>query len=96
MSVHAPLGVTPQSGAIELPRTDLSGSELPLTAAHRRNLATRTRLAVIALSGVVGAGFVISISAANTDALLPESVRPIPRWLAGSLVERIRFRRYLT
>ncbi len=73
MSVHAPLGATPQSGAIELPRS----------AAHPRDVATRTRRAVIALSGVLLAGFLISISAASTDALLPESVRPVPSWLAG-------------
>jgi alpha-1,6-mannosyltransferase len=44
---------------------------------------SRSRLGLVALSGVVVCGLVISLAAAGTDNLLPESVRPIPSWLAG-------------
>jgi hypothetical protein len=37
----------------------------------------------LGLAGLIGTGLVISLAAANTDSLLPESVRPIPGWLAG-------------
>jgi Glycosyltransferase family 87 len=73
MSVHGPLGVTPQSGAFELRTTALD--------AHQTS--TRVRRGLAGLCGVLLTGFVIAIAAPNTDALLPESVRPVPSWLAG-------------
>ena len=38
---------------------------------------------MLGLSGLLATGLVVSISAAGTDSLLPESVRPVPQWLAG-------------
>jgi alpha-1,6-mannosyltransferase len=72
MSFKGPLGAT-QSGAIELrrPALDVAGTR------------TRGRAGLLALAGLVLTATLITISAANTDALLPESVRPMPRWLAG-------------
>src|ERR1700760_3634172 len=72
MSVQSPLGAT-QSGAFELRRSDL---EVTGTRA-------RGRTGLLALGGLLGTAALITISAANTDSFLPESVRPMPRWLAG-------------
>jgi Glycosyltransferase family 87 len=72
MSVHGPLGAT-QAGAFELGRS----------AREERRGSTQARLGMLGLSGLLTTGLVISISAAGTDSLLPESVRPVPRWLAG-------------
>jgi hypothetical protein len=82
MSVHEPLGATPESGTFELESQALRSS----TAARRRLpvAASRQRVGLVALSGLVGMGLLVSISAAHTAQLLPESVRPIPRWLAGA------------
>jgi hypothetical protein len=73
MSVHGPLGAT-QGGAFEL-RT-------PALETGARS-ASGTRLGILALSGLLITGLVVSISAAGTDSLLPETVRPVPSWLAG-------------
>ncbi len=71
MSVHGPLGAT-QAGAYELGRS-----------AEVRSGSARARLGLLGLCGLLVTGLVISVSAAGTDSLLPESVRPVPRWLAG-------------
>src|SRR5947209_3954082 len=72
MSVHGPLGAT-QAGALKLRRPALDA----------RPRASRSRAGLLGLSGLLLTGLIISISAANTTNLLPESARPIPRWLAG-------------
>jgi hypothetical protein len=74
MSVQRPLGAT-QSGAFEL------SSARELTTER----ASRSRAGVVALGVVVLTGTMVAASASHTDSLLPESVRPIPRWLAGPL-----------
>jgi Glycosyltransferase family 87 len=72
MSVHGPLGATP-GGAFELG-----------AAARREHTGSSgARLGVLGLSGLLVTALVVSVSAAGTDSLLPESVRPVPRWLAG-------------
>ncbi len=38
---------------------------------------------MLGLAGVLVTGLVIALGAAGTDVLLPESVRPVPSWLAG-------------
>jgi hypothetical protein len=73
MSVHGPLGATPRSGAFELRSPALDA----------RRASARTRWGVAGLGGLLTAGLVISVAAAHTDVLLPESVRPVPSWLAG-------------
>jgi alpha-1,6-mannosyltransferase len=74
MSVKSPLGATPQSGTIEL---------IPRTLDSQRE-SSDTRRGVLGLAGLLAIGLLISISAANTDSLAPESVRPIPDALAGA------------
>lgn len=70
MSAREPLGATPQSGAFEL-------TAPPLQA--RPN----ARAGVLGLSGLLATGLLISVAGAGTTDLLPESVRPVPIWLAG-------------
>jgi hypothetical protein len=78
MSVREPLGATPQGGAFELTRTTLG---------RRGSLPTRESLSSrrgwIALGGLLGTCLVVSLSAAQSNLLLPQSVRPLPGWLAG-------------
>ena len=73
MSAHGPLGATPQSGTFEFESSAL----------RARTAAARQRVGLLALSGLVLTGLLISVSAAHTAQLLPESVRPVPRYLAG-------------
>ncbi|MGI8865031.1 MAG: polyprenol phosphomannose-dependent alpha 1,6 mannosyltransferase MptB [Solirubrobacteraceae bacterium] len=82
MSVHEPLGATPQGGAIELRSRGRDRRSGPLVAGES---ATRARLGLVGLAGILVSGLLISLGAAQTDALLPESVRPVPGWLAGPL-----------
>lgn len=74
MSVHGPLGAT-EGGSFGLTTTALD-------RAGARS-ASRTRLGILGLSGLLATGLLISISAADTDSVLPETVRPLPSWLAG-------------
>lgn len=71
MSLNGPLGAT-QGGAFELTTS-------PLDA----RATTRSRAGLLGLAGLLATTLVVTISAAGTDSLLPESVRPVPRWLAG-------------
>ena len=73
MSMRRPLGATPESGAFEIPRRAIGS----------RGESARARAGWLGLLGLLLIGFVITLGAANTDSLLPESVRPIPAWLAG-------------
>jgi alpha-1,6-mannosyltransferase len=72
-----PLGALPPSGALELDPT-------PVAAA---TLTVRTRITVkaahLGLAGMVLTGAVLALSAARTYDLQPQSVRPMPAWLAG-------------
>lgn len=71
MSVRGPLGATAE-GAIEL-----TG---PSARAHTRPAWPSAR---IGLAGLLATGVLISLSASQTELLLPASVRPAPDWLAG-------------
>ena len=73
MSVRGPLGATPQSGAFEIRSSRLDA----------RGVAPGARIGLLGLFGVLVTGLVISLAAAGTNTLLPESVRPVPSWLAG-------------
>ncbi len=77
MSLRGPLGATPDTGAYEL-RTPARASR-GLSGRAR----VRARVGSVALSGLLATALVITIAAPGTDSLLPESVRPIPDWLAG-------------
>jgi Glycosyltransferase family 87 len=73
MSMRRPVGATPESGVFEFPAPALDS----------RGDSARARAGRIGLLGLLLTGFVITLGAANTDSMLPESVRPIPGWLAG-------------
>ena len=81
MSVHEPLGVTPEGGTVELESQTLSSSRV--ARRRLRVAASRQRVGLFALSGLVLTGLLVSVSAAHTAQLLPETVRPVPSWLAG-------------
>jgi hypothetical protein len=73
MSIQSPLGATPQSGAFEL-----RGARL-----RERIASSRSRSGLLALGGLLVCGVVVSVAAAGTTSFLPESVRPVPKSLAG-------------
>src|SRR5947209_1836266 len=72
MSVHGPLGAT-ETGGVEI-RARAAGARLP---------ALRDRLGLLGIAGLLVTTLLVALAAAHTDALLPESVRPVPQWLAG-------------
>ena len=76
MSVRGPLGATPQSANVELTRApSLDASAAP---------AVSSRRALLALAGLLASGLVIAIAAANTETLLPLSIRPVLPPLTGA------------
>jgi len=81
MSVHEPLGVTPQSGTVEFEPQTLTSRTAART--RLRVAASRERVGLFALSGLVITGLLVSISAAHTAQLLPQSATPVPGSLAG-------------
>src|SRR5579862_2455736 len=80
MSPPGPLGATPQSGSFEL---TTHARRARGVRSRRGSAASRTLTAQVGIAGVLTCGLLISISAAGTNILLPESVRPVPSWLAG-------------
>ena len=72
MTPEGPLRATPNSGAFEL-----------RSSTRAARAVVRVRLGVVGLVGIVLTGLVVCVSAANTGVLLPESVRPVPSFLAG-------------
>ncbi len=76
MSVRGPLGATSQSAGLELTRA-------PRLDTHAAP-STSSRRALLAVAGLLITGIVIAISAANTEPLLPLSIRPVPATLAGA------------
>ncbi|HLY48356.1 MAG TPA: polyprenol phosphomannose-dependent alpha 1,6 mannosyltransferase MptB [Solirubrobacteraceae bacterium] len=72
MSVNGPLGAT-ESGALEI----RPGAE------RARAHALTDRGGLVALGGLLVTTLLIAVAAAQTNVLLPESVRPVPSWLAG-------------
>jgi hypothetical protein len=73
MSVPGPLGATPRSGGLELRAPSL---ESPQSLSD-------TRTGLLGLAGLLVTVLLVSISAAQTSNLLPQTVRPVPAWLAG-------------
>jgi Glycosyltransferase family 87 len=74
MSVHGPLGVA-ETGAVKI----------TTSAIDVRAPALRDRLGLLGVAGLILTTLLVAVGAAHTDALLPESVRPLPSWLAGPL-----------
>jgi alpha-1,6-mannosyltransferase len=73
MSVHGPLGAT-DSGALEI--RSRRGARL-------RARDVGVRLGQLGITGLLVTTLLVSLGAASTSILLPESVRPVPSWLAG-------------
>ena len=73
MSVRGPLGATPQSAGFDLSPGAIGTRE---AASSRRGL--------FGLAGLLLCGLLIAVSAAGTDPLLPESIRPVPASMAGA------------
>src|ERR1700733_4713266 len=76
MSVRGPLGAAPQNTSFELagaPRLDVRDAS-----------SSSSRRALIGIAGLLVTGFLTAISAANSGAILPESIRPVPASLAGA------------
>jgi hypothetical protein len=71
-SIRGPLGATPDTGALELRSSALGASA-----------ASRLRAGSLGIFGLLACGLVVSLAAGHTDALLPESARPMPSWLGG-------------
>jgi hypothetical protein len=74
MTFTEPLGATSQGGTLELTRSTLRTRGWHSVGAGRLGLA-----------GLLVTGIVLTSSAAQTNLLLPQSVRPVPGWLAGPL-----------
>jgi alpha-1,6-mannosyltransferase len=75
MSVRdRPIGASAPGGGIELRARSVPSSRA----------VVRDRRGVIGLCGLLLSGLLLSVSAAQTDALLPESIRPAPASLAGA------------
>ncbi len=76
MSVHGPLGATSQSAGVDLTRAPTLDARAAPSVSSRR--------ALLAVAGLLTSGVVIAIAAANTETLLPLSIRPAPPSLAGA------------
>jgi Glycosyltransferase family 87 len=79
-----PLEVVPETGVLEL-----QALEVPMAtvAAVPQRVRVRIRTAAVpayaGLAGVMLSGTALALSAAQTNDLVPQSVRPMPGWLAG-------------
>jgi len=74
MSVRGPLGATPQS----------AGFEFSPRALDARGVARSSSRALLGIAGLLISGLLITVSAAQTQVLLPETIRPAPTALAGA------------
>ena len=76
MSVEAPLGATPQGGTFEL----TSSSAVVEPARELRRWRARTRREYTALAAVTGVpllGLLVCVAGTHTNALVPQSIRPV-------------------
>jgi hypothetical protein len=78
----APGVVLPEAPAVTLPRAP--AVSIPEAPAVPLPAGARSRRALCAVGAVVGSGTLVAVAAAHTEALLPESIRPVPSALAGA------------
>jgi alpha-1,6-mannosyltransferase len=87
MSVRGPLEVVPETGALDLGTAAVAVPTVHAPGPAVRIPSLRVRTAShapqIGLAGVLLTGAILALSAAQTNALVPQSVRPMPGWLAG-------------
>ena len=84
-----PLDVVPETGALELRAVPVRVQVVPETGAlGRHSVPVRVRSASltarIGLAGLLLTGAALALSSAQTNELVPQSVRPMPDWLAGT------------
>ena len=78
MSVRGPLGAPSQRAGLEL----AGAPSLDVRAA-----AANSRRALLAVAGLLVSGVLIAVSSANTQTLLPQTIRPVPAALAGAFAQ---------
>jgi Glycosyltransferase family 87 len=78
MSVRGPLGAPSQRAGLEL----AGAPSLDVRAA-----AANSRRALLAVAGLLVSGVLIAVSSANTQKLLPQTIRPVPAALAGAFAQ---------
>ena len=78
MSVRGPLGAPSQRAGLEL----AGAPSLDVRAA-----AANSRRALLAVAGLLVGGVLIAVSSANTQTLLPQTIRPVPAALAGAFAQ---------
>ncbi|HWF71934.1 MAG TPA: glycosyltransferase family 87 protein [Solirubrobacteraceae bacterium] len=85
MSVRGrPLEVVPETGVFDLPALEVPAATVHAVPGRVRvGAGTAALPAQVGLVGVMLTGAVLAFSAAQTNALVPQSVRPMPGWLAG-------------
>ncbi|MDQ6776207.1 MAG: DUF2029 domain-containing protein [Actinomycetota bacterium] len=80
-----PLEVVPETGVLDLPALELSTAPVQAVPGRvRARIRTAALPAQIGLAGVMLTGAALALSAAQTNDLVPQSVRPMPGWLAGA------------
>jgi hypothetical protein len=78
MSVRGPLGAPSQRAGLEL----AGAPSLDVRAA-----AANSRRALLAVGGLLVSGVLIAVSSANTQTMLPQTIRPVPAALAGAFAQ---------
>jgi len=73
-----PLEVVPETGVLDVHAIPMREMQTVRVRTVARELAPR-----IGVAGVVLTGGILALSAAQTNDLVPQSVRPMPAWLAG-------------
>ncbi|HEX3830528.1 MAG TPA: glycosyltransferase 87 family protein [Solirubrobacteraceae bacterium] len=73
MSVHGPLRAEAYSGVVRLPASDVP-----------ERVVSSSRRGLLGLTGVLVCGSLLSVAAAHTRSLLPETIRFVPPSLAGA------------
>ena len=81
MSVHDSLGATDTGAARVAARSRALGT--PAGRALGTPARLRAHTGWVGLGGLLATTLVVALGAARTDTLLPETVRPLPSWLAG-------------
>src|SRR5947209_8011147 len=72
MSLKSPLGAT-EGGTLQFARDGL----------HLSDVRSHSRSGLVAIAMLLAATTALAVCAAETNLLLPESIRPVPTWLAG-------------
>jgi hypothetical protein len=69
-------------------RADVQGAVVGFPASRSPDRTrSSSRRGLFALGGLLGCGCLISLAAAHTESLLPESIRPVPSSLSGAFAE---------